>query len=125
VKARANLLFLSSMARFLAAALWVKAALPPKPIGLRTRTMQTFCTPATVPSQVMPRGICTRTVKSVDVRRLRPTRPGTSSMTSAVWKAEASVPPEVGSIEAETGPAPSWLICYRSRESECERIFIL
>lgn len=61
----------------------------------------------------MPAGICTVNGKSWLVTRLSPwkPKPGTSCVTSAVWNADASVPPEVASTEAVRGPAPSWLIC--------------
>jgi hypothetical protein len=46
------------------------------------------------------------------VARLSPWKPmpGTSCVTSAVWNAAGSVPPEVPSTAAWSGPAPSWLI---------------
>lgn len=48
------------------------------------------------------------------VSRERPVFPRPSSASwviSAVWKAAGSVPPEVGSMSASRGPAPSWFIC--------------
>jgi hypothetical protein len=35
-------------------------------------------------------------------------KPGTSCVTCALWNAAGSVPPDVGSMSAVSGPAPSW-----------------
>ena len=57
----------------------------------------------------------TLTGKSVVVAAERPPMPipGTFWVTLASWKAAGSVPPEVASIWAVRGPAPSWLTWWK------------
>ena len=40
-------------------------------------------------------------------------RPGTFCVTCALWKAVGSVPPDVGSTAALSGPAPSWFTWWK------------
>lgn len=109
---------LYSTALFFAAVLCVKAALPPNgPASALfcSLTMHTLDAPPAVPEHVMPWGIWTFTGKSVVVAAERPPMPmpGTFWVTWAFWKAAGSVPPEVGSISAVSGPAPSWLTWWK------------
>ena len=77
-----------------------------------TLPTQTLSAPPTEPEQVMPAGIWTVSGKSMLVAAERPPmpRPGTFWVTAAFLNAAGSVPPEVGSMAAVNGPAPSWLI---------------
>lgn len=100
------------MARALAAGDWVKATDPPKgPASALfwSLAMQTPVAPPMLPWQVMPAGIWIATGKSMAVASERPPMPtpGTFWVTVACWKADGSVPPEVGSTMAVKGPAPS------------------
>jgi hypothetical protein len=117
---------LYSTARFFAAVDCVKAADPPNgPASAEfcMRTTHTLVAPPAVPWHVMPAGICTLTGKSMVEAADRPPMPmpGTFWVTCAVLKAAGSVPPEVASIMAVKGPAPSWLtwwnvmVIYRKR----------
>ena len=57
----------------------------------------------------------TLTGKSMEEAADRPPIPipGTFWVTVAFWKAAGSVPPEVASIMAVRGPAPSWLTWWK------------
>lgn len=106
------------MARFLAAGDWVKAADPPNgPARAEFCSLATHTpvAPPAVPEHVMPAGIWIATGKSMVVAPERPPMPipGTFWVTWAVWKADASVPPDVGSTIAVRGPAPSWLTWWK------------
>lgn len=73
--------------------------------------MQMLSTPPTLPEQTIPLGILTLIRKEDMTLFDKPPvpEPGTSSVTSACWKALGSEPPEDGSMLAITGPAPSVL----------------